>query len=169
MIPKLLEYEDGRIKVTAEAYTIPEVHALIIKYDMKAEPYLSYVYGMTAPDSIYMNVPIEGDERSDSIIYDIKQTLGEFDHEEPLLQNAVDRLLSIYMTPNMALANELGEELHRMRKWLKNNPITEQNLPLRQSIMKDIDKYSLNYTKVKQNAEKEMEVATKGDHEMGDY
>lgn len=169
MTPRILEYEDNRVKVTAEAYAIAEIHALITKYDMTVEPYLTYVHAMAAPNSPYINVPTEGDERSDAIIYDIKNTLGDFDVDDPLLQNAIDKLRSLYMTPNMALAIELGEELHRFRKYLKDTPLTEDNMEKRQGILKDIDKYSLNYTKVKQNAEKELQVATKGDHEIGDY
>lgn len=169
MIPRLLEYEEGRIRVTAEAYGIPEIKKLLDKYDMKAEPYLAYVYNMSSPVSPYLNVTMENDERVDSIIHDVQATHGEFDFSEPLLQNAVDKLQSLYMTPNMALALELAEELHRFRIYLKNTPLTETNLPIRQGILKDIDKYSLNYTKVKELAEKEIQVATKGDHELGDY
>lgn len=169
MIPRILEYVDGRIVVTAEAFGIPEIKRILDKYDMQAEPYLAYIHSMAAPDSPYVNIPIENDERSDSIIYDVKATHGDFDITEPLLNNAIDRLKGLYMTPNMALAIELGEELHRFRNWLANHPLTEDNIPMRQSILKDIDKYSLNYTKIKQNAEKEIQVATKGDHEIGQY
>jgi len=167
MTPRILEYDEGRIKVTAEAYGIPEIKALIDKYDMKAEPYLAYVQCMSALDSPYINIP--SGEKEDSVIYDVQATHGEFDFEEPLLVNAIDRLKNLYMTPNMALAIELGEELHRFRNYLKITPLSEDNMMIRQSILKDIDKYSLNYTKVKQNAEKEIQVATKGDHEVGDY
>lgn len=167
MIPRLLEYEEGRIKVTAEAYGIPEIKKLLDKYDMQAEPYLAYVWNLSSPISPYCNMP--STEKVDSVIYDVQATHGEFDFDEPLLQNAIDRLKNLYMTPNMALALELGDELHRFRIYLNTHPLTEENIPLRQAILKDIDKYSLNYTKVKENAEKEMQVATKGDHELGDY
>ncbi len=169
MIPKILDFEDGRLIVTANAYTIPEIKKIIDKYDMKAEPYLQFVNYMAAPDSPYINVPEDGGERFDSIIYDIQASLGEFDFNDPILVNAIDKLKSLYLTPNMALANELGEELHRFRLYLKNTPLNEENLPLRQGILKDIDKYSINYTKVKELAQKELQVATKGNHEIGDY
>lgn len=169
MIPRILEYIDGRVVVTAEAFGIPEVKALLDKYDMKAEPYLAFVMYMSSPVSPYINIPLENDERKDSIIYDVNTTYGDFEFDEPLMYNAIERLRTLYMSPNMALAIELGEELHRFRKYLKDNPLTEENIPLRQAILKDIDKYSLNYTKIKQNAEKEMQVATKGDHEIGQY
>lgn len=167
MTPRLLEYEDGRIKITAEAYVISEIKALIDKYDMKAEPYLSYVHSMTALDSQYVNIP--ENEKSEAIIYDIQATLGDFDYDDPLVANAIEKLRSLYTSSMMLLAVELAEELHRLRIWLKTNPISEENLPMRQSILKDIDKYATAYQKIKDQAEKEMKVATKGDHELGEY
>lgn len=74
MIPKILEYEDGRIKVTPQAFAIPEIKAILDKYDMKAEPYLMYVYNMSAPDSPYRNIPDE--EKVESIVYDVQSTCG---------------------------------------------------------------------------------------------
>lgn len=167
MTPRILEFEDNRVKVTAEAFAIPEIKAILDKYDLKAEPYLSYVHSMTAFDSPYINIPIT--EKSDSIIYDIQETLGDFDSEEPLLQTAIEKIRNLLMTPNMALALELGEELHRFRMYLRDTPLTEENIPTRQSMLKDIDKYSANYVKIKEQAEKELKVATKGDHELGGY
>lgn len=167
MTPRILEYEDGRVKVTAEAYTIAEIKALIDKYDMKAEPYLSYVYSMTSPNSAYTYIP--SGEKSEAIIYDIQATLGDFDYNDPLISNAIEKLNSLYTSPMMLMAMELSDELHRLRIWLKTNPISEDNLPMRQSILKDIDKYATSYLKVKDQAEKELKVATKGDHELGEY
>lgn len=43
------------------------------------------------------------------------------------------------------------------------------NIEYRQSILKDIDKYATNYQKVREMADKELKVATKGDHEIGGY
>lgn len=166
MTPRILEFEDNRVKVTAQAYAIPEIKAILDKYT-NAEPYLSYIHAMTALDSPYCNIPLE--EKSDAILYDVKETIGEFDEDDPILEEAIEKLRGLYLTPNMALALELGEELHRFRRWLRDNAISEDNMGYRQSIMKDIDKYSANYIKVKTEAEKELKVATKGDHEIGGY
>ncbi len=167
MTPKILEFEDNRVKVTAAAFAIPEIKAILDKYDLQAEPYLTYIHAMTALDSPYVNIPLE--DKPEAIQYDIQETLGDFDPDDELLQAAIKRLQEFYLTPNMALALELGEELHRFRRWLRDNPISEDNMGYRQSIMKDIDKYSANYIKVKNDAEKELKVATKGDHELGGY
>lgn len=170
MTPRILEYEDGRIKITAEAFAIPEIKALIDKYDMEAEPYLSYIYSMSAISSPYLNV--SGLERHDAVVFDIQATLGEFDHADPLLQKGVDKLKSLYMTPNIALAEELAEEIHRFRRYLRDNPLTDGdggNITDRRAILREIDKYSANYAKVRKQADEELGAATKGDHEVGDY
>lgn len=167
MIPRILEYEDGRVKVTAEAYALPEIKALLDKYDMKAEPYLSYVYSMSSPTSTYMNVPEA--ERPEAVIYDVQATLGEFDYNDPLVENAIERLKSLNSSSMMLLAQELGQELHRLRIYLRDTPLSEDNLPMRQAILKDIDKYATAYMKIRDEANKEVSMSTKGDHEVGDY
>ena len=170
MTPRILEYEDGRVKVTAEAFSIPEIKDLIDAYDMKVEPYLSYVHGMSAPDSPYINLPVE--DRAESAIYDITQTLGDFDYECPLAKKAIEKLQSLYKSPMVLLAEELDEELHRMRKWLRDNPIiggSEGNIADRRAILKEIDKYALNVASVKKQADAEINSKMKGDRELGDY
>lgn len=167
MSPKILEYEDKRVKVTAQAYAIPEIKAILDKYDLNAEPYLHYIHGMTAPDSPYINIPEE--DRSEGIIYDIQHTYGDFQYEDPIVRDAIDRMKSMYTSSMMLLALELSEEIHRLRKYLRDTPLCEENLPMRQSVLKDIDKYATTFLKVKDQAEKELKANTKGDHEIGDY
>jgi hypothetical protein len=169
MLPRILEYEDGVVKITAQAYSLPELKNIIDKYK-SSEPYLMFVYAMTHPESPYINIPI--DEKEDSIIYDIKQTLGDFDFTDELLHKAISKLKSLYTSPIIALAEELGEEIHRFRKYLRDTPLRdgkEGNIGERQSILKDIEKYANNYTNVRQQADKELKINTKGDHEVGGY
>lgn len=171
MIPKILEYEDGRIKVTPQAFAIPEIKAILDKYDMKAEPYLMYVYNMSAPDSPYRNIPDE--EKVESIVYDVQSTLGEFDWEDPLVEVAINKFISLYRTKLVALAEELEEELNRFRKILKETPLIlggeNSNFRDRLALMEKIDKVSTAYQKVKKQAEDEKGSSTKGDHEIGEY
>ena len=93
MIPRILEYEDGHIIVTENAYTISEIKALIDKYK-NPRPYLTYVHLMTAPDSPYINEDM--DTKSDSIVYELTQTLGEFDVTDPLVDAAVEKFNNLY-------------------------------------------------------------------------
>lgn len=171
MIPKILEYDSGRIKVTPQAFAIPEIKSILDKYDMKAEPYLMYVYNMSAPDSPYINIPEE--DKIESVVYDIQMTLGEFDWEDPLLNKAIDKFTSLYKTKLVALADELGEELDRFRKALRSTPLTlggqDSNFRDRLALLEKIDKVSSSYQRVKKQADEDMRPLTKGDHELGEY
>lgn len=169
MTPRILEYEDGRVKVTAEAFAIPEIKALLDKYDMKADPYLTYVHAMSAINSPYVNIPDE--EKVDAVVYDVQTTMGEFDWEDPMLDDAIKKLRSLYQSSMVALALELEQELHRMRKLIRDTPLTlgeGGNFKDRKDLMKDIDKIATSYARVKEMAEKELG-GTKGDHEVDDY
>lgn len=170
MTPRILEYEDRRVKVTAEAFAIPEVKDLIDKYDMEVEPYLSYVHAMSAIDSPYINIPKE--EKVEAVVYDIQTTFGEFNWEDPLVDKAIEKLKLLYISPIVALALELESELERFRKILHNTPITMGeggNFKDRKDLMKEIGKIATEYQKVKEMADKELKVAVKGDHEVGTY
>jgi hypothetical protein len=137
---------------------------------MGAEPYLMFVYAMSAVDSPYINIPEE--EKVESIVYDISYTLGQFDYEEELLTIAIDKLKSLYSSPIVLLANELEQELHRLRKYLRDTPVvggSEGNFRERMSLMEKIDKIANSYQKVRKQADEELKVATKGDHEIGEY
>lgn len=168
MIPKILEYEDKRVKITPQAFAIPEIKALIDKYDMDVEPYLTYIHAMTAPDSPYVNIPAE--ERNDAALYDIQATIGEFDYEDPLVDEAIERFRRFYTTPNTILAEQAGEEIYSLVKWLKTTPYgDEENVKTRIQLLKDLHKVSSEYVKVKHLADEEMHAAVKGDHELGGY
>ena len=168
MTPKILEYEDKRVKVTAQAYAIPEIKAILDKYDMKAEPYLTYIHAMSALDSPYVNVSEE--DRQEAVIYDIVAVFGEFDWQDETVSNAVEKLKSLYTGPMTALALEAKEELHRLRRWLKNTPYgDEENVKTRIGLLKDIEKVGTSYNKLLEDAKKEQKPDTKGDHETGSY
>lgn len=172
MTPRILEYDNGRVKMTAQAFAIPEIKALIDKYDdVNAEAYLTYVHAMSSPESPYSNIP--DDEKVDAIVFDITATLGEFDFDDVLLKRAVEKFKELYMTKTYALAEELGNELIRFRNILKNEALTmgpEGNFKDRMSLMEKIEKISTNYLKVKKDAELELNQSkTKGDHEVGEY
>jgi len=167
MIPKILEFEDNRVKVTAAAFAIPEIKAILDKYELNADAYLTYVYSMCAPDSPYVNIPLE--EKQDAIVYDIQATLGEFDYDDPILQDAIDNLILKYEPPIVSLAIEMGQELLRFRNLLRKEDIDKENFRDRAALAKDIDKIATAYQKVKIQADEILKVATKGDHEVGGY
>jgi hypothetical protein len=171
MIPKILDLDNDRIAITPQSLAIPELKKIYDKYPVDHVTYLTYVYMMTAPDSPYINVPIE--EKQEQVVYDIKSTLGDFDMEEPLLNDAIKKLKSLYMTRLYALSEELGEELDRFRRILRDTPVTLGefgNFRDRMALLERIDKISSSYEKVKKQANEEAQAfVTRGDHEMGMY
>lgn len=170
MTPRILEFEDKRVKVTAAAFAIPEIKALLDKYGNNAEPYLTFVHAMAATDSPYINIPEE--ERLDAAVYEIQATLGDFDYGDPLVDEAIENLKKKYHPPMFSLAVEMGEELHRFRKKLQSEELTmgaNGNFKDRFTLMKDISKIALEYQKVKKMADDEIQAATKGGHALGEY
>lgn len=122
MIPRILEYEDGRVKVTPEAFAIPEIHSILDRFDNDADPYLAYISAMSYPDGPYAWLP--DSDRKEAALYDIKQSIGDFDEDDELVQPAIDKLRSYWQSTQTLLADELEEELHRWRKYLRDNPIS---------------------------------------------
>ena len=167
ILPRILDYEDGRLKVTAEAFSIPEIKAILDKHDTEAEPYLMYIHLLTWPESPHINA--DEDEKKEIIIFDVTSTIGDFDIDDELLEPAVERLKGMYYSPLKLLAMEMDQELHRHRNYLKNTPVTGDNMKDRMGWLKEIDKISTSYLKVKEQADKELEVKLRGDHEMGEY
>ena len=170
MTPRILEYEDGRIKVTAYAYTIPEVKALIDKYDMEAEPYLAYVHAMSAPDSPYINIP--EDEKKEAVIYDIQETLGEFDYNDPLLKHAIDKFDSLYTSTTKRYYDGLKKSIERMAKYLEHEEIVagkDGNLAEIIRIQKDGGITIRNFKDIEKQVDEEMKVKMKGNNELGEY
>lgn len=172
MTPKILEYDNttGRVVITAQAFAIPEIKALIDKYELKAEPYLSYVHAMSAYDSPYIKIPKA--ERQEAVIYDVKETMGDFDYEDELVDEAIAKMQSLYTTVTTLMADQLEEELHEWRLLLKNERATMGeggNMKDRMNIMANIDKYAANVAKVRKQADDEVGTRMKGDNELGMY
>jgi hypothetical protein len=170
MIPRILEYEDGRVKVTAHAYAIPEVKVLIDKYDMKVEPYLAYVHAMSAPDSPYNNVPEE--ERAEVVIYDVKETLGDFDHDDELLDNAIKKFDSLYTSTTKRYYDAMKISIERMAQYIKTAEIEagkDGNLAEIHRMHKEAGATIRNFKDIEKQVDEELKVKMKGNNELGEY
>lgn len=171
MIPRILEYDNdsGRVNITAQAYAIPELKAIIDKFP-NPEPYLSYVHAMSAADSPYIRIPMS--ERQESVLYDVKETMGDFDHEDELVTEAIAKMRSLYESTIVLMAEQLEEEINEWRLLLKNERAIMGeggNMKDRMNIMANIDKYAANVAKVRKQADDEIGPKMKGDNELGQY
>jgi Rad3-related DNA helicase len=168
MIPRILEYENGHIKITPEAYMLPETNAIIKKYgDMDCEPYLGYVYMMAYPDTPYNYM--SKSERSEAALFDVKESIGDFDENCDLLQNAIDRLESLWKSAQTEAADELEEELRRWVKYLKDTPTGGEEMENRFKITDKFEKLSLSAANLRKLADEEIRTKMKGANELGEY
>ena len=167
-LPRILEYEDGRIKITPEAYTIPETHAIIKKYgDMECEPYLAYVYMLSYPDTPYRF--LTEIERPEAAIFDIKETIGDIDENCDLLPNAIERLKGLWTSPQTEAADEMEEELRRWTKYLKETPLGGEEMKNRLTVVDKFEKAAQTAANLRKLADDEIGTRMKGSNELGEY
>lgn len=165
MTPKIIEIENGRLKLTPECWIIEELKDIIDKYDLDAEPYILYVYYMAAFDSPYRNM--SDAEKREAIITDIHVSLKDFDEDDTLLPPAIERLKDMYSTPLIKLYNELEEELLRLRYYLQTTPISTEDLSQRTKILMDAGKLAASFAQTKKQIQEETTQATRGDQQTG--
>lgn len=147
---------------------LPEVKAIIDRYDdTNCEPYLGYVYMMSYPDTPYNFMSPE--QRKEEALFDIKNSMGEFDEESELLQPAIDRLRSLWTSPQTEAADELEEELRRWVKYLKETPTGGEEMENRFKITDKFEKLSLSAANLRKLANEEIMTKMKGANELGEY
>ena len=168
MLPRILEYENGRIKIPPEAYIIPETNAIIKKYgDMNCEPYLGYVYMLAYPDTPYVNMAEK--DRPEAAVFDVKETLGDFDENCPLLGPAIERLHSMWKSHATQAADALEEEVLQWISYLKNTPTGGEEMKNRFQITDKFEKLSLSAANLRKLADDEVRTKMKGSNELGEY
>lgn len=167
MIPRILEYEEGKVKVTAEAYGIPEINKIIQKYDYEnCEAYLTYVAYLSYPDSPYINLPES--ERTESALFDVKEVFGEFDENDELIEPAVERLKSLWRSAATLAADEIEQEIHRWRIYLRDTPMGG-DMKDRISITDKFEKLAISAANLRKIADDELGNRMKGNNELGEY
>lgn len=172
MSPNILEYENGRIRVTANAYLIPELKNILDKFDNDAEPYLAYVHLMTAIDSPYINIP--EDEKRETITYDIHEVFSDmdFDPDEELLDPAIEKLKSLFTSTLMNYYESMKISIEKMSRYLRNSEITEGrdgNLSEIIRIHKEAGSTIRSFKDIERQVDEEIKIKTRGDVELGDY
>lgn len=167
MIPRILEYEEGMVKLTPEALLIPETNRIIAKHgDEGCIVYLSYVYLMAYPDTPYKNLPKE--DRRESALADVKETLGDFDEEDELIEPAINRLRSLWESHSSMAADEMEEEVHRWRNYLRDTPMGG-DMKDRLVIVDKFEKTVASAANLRKQADNELSLKMKGSNEMGEY
>lgn len=176
MTPKILEYTDGRIVITPEAFMIKELNDIINKHGDGtssgggAEPYLAYVHLMTWPESPYINLPEE--EISDTVQFDITQTIGDFDIEDELIQPAVERLARQWQTKAKRYYDSLSSMLDKQATWLKSVEIEHGREGNLSDINRMIEKAGVtlkSFKQVEKEVDEELKTKMRGKSTLGEY
>lgn len=172
MIPKILEYIDGRIHITPEAFIIKELNDIILKFGEKeAEPYLAYVHLMTWPDSPYIYLPEE--EISDTVIFDITQTIGLFNEEDELIAPAIERLRKQWDSKAKRYYDSIGIGMDKVAKHLATVEVTsggkDSNLSEINRMIKEAGATFKSYKEVEKQVDEEIKIKMRGKSSLGDY
>jgi hypothetical protein len=171
MIPKIFEYnpDAGRVELTDACYLLPELKAIIDKYEDPI-PYLTMAYYMAAPDSPYVNLTEQ--EKEDSIIADMTENFGVFEFESPLIKQAIRKLESLYETVTIRHYKSLMILIDKFSDYIRTNEIMEGkdgNMPELQRIWKEAGSNIRSYKDLEKQVEEELRAKTRGGHEIGDY
>jgi hypothetical protein len=67
------------------------------------------------------------------------------------------------------LADELEDEVHRWRTYMRDNPLDDENFKNREKIVDKALKIITTLREVRKIADEEQKPDTRGDHELGDY
>lgn len=171
MTPKIFIYEDARLIITPEAFTIKELRDIIDKYDMNAEPYLMYADKMTHPESAYINQDL--DEKKENIIYDIVNTLGDFDIDEPLLDPAIARLDKVYTSKTKKYFDGIGRLIDKVSAYSLTATIDdnkkEGNLDNILKMIKEAGSNIRSYKELEKVVDEELKIKMRGKAKMGRY
>lgn len=167
MLPQILELVDGRIVVTANAWGIPELKAIMDKHEPNAEPYLHYVHAHTHPQSAYINIPPQ--EKEEMIQYDLIITYGNFDTADELLHPAMQRMNIFYYTPLRRYVDELEKELGRQTTYISTTPLSADDLKIRQDMLKSAGTLIKSYKTMQKEADEELQQKLRGSAKTGRY
>lgn len=118
MSARIFDIEDGAIKINENCYLIPELNALMTKYDNPV-PALAYVYYMVAPDSPYANY--EEAERQEVISGDVG---GDFGFEDEEIEAAMEKVKKMMYTPTQRVVDAARRNLDEISRFLMQETAT---------------------------------------------
>lgn len=172
MIPRIFEVSEDktRLKITPECYTIPELKAIMDKFDMQAEPYLLYVYNHVHPEAPYINIPYY--EKEENIVYDIVNVFGDFDTDEPLLKKAINGLQKKFSTVIQRTKISAENALDKLNRYFDTHEVEQGldgNLSQFQSNLKNLASVVESFLSVQKRADEELKTKMKGNNEIGEY
>lgn len=172
MIPKIFEYDkdSGNIQLTDNAFLIPEILTLYNYYPNDGwRPYVAYAYFMSAPDSPYIWTP--ENEKLETIVFDVRKTVGEFDYTCRLTEELVNKLKSLYTSTLVRRYDALKILIDKMSNYIKTAEIIEGrdgNLSELMRIVERAGNEMRSFRDLEKQVDEEL-ADTRGGHELGEY
>jgi hypothetical protein len=159
--------EKKKLHISEHTLLVPELKALIDKYESDPMPVLTFVYFMTVPDSPYGYLP--EDEKEAYILADVG---GNFTVEDEIVDAAIQKLIKLYETPTARIYRSAKINLDNMVRDLETKSITygkegtaEHMLKIQMNLAKIMD----NLKKLEKMKEEEEKVAMRGKAKQGFY
>lgn len=166
-LTRVFDVEEGAVKINENCYLIPELKAIIDKYEDPV-PALAYVYFMVAPDSPYAN--LEKDEKAEIVNNDVG---GDFSLEDDEIEAAMIKCEQLMFTRVQRIHRAAGINLDRMAKDLEEQEIThgqrDGNADTFLRIQKELPRLMENYRKLEKMAEEEQQTKLRGTAQSGMY
>lgn len=164
---KIFEVEDNVVKVSEACLLIPELRAIVEKYDNPIPP-LTYLRLLVAPDSPYAN--LDEEERQQLASEDAG---GDFSLEDEEIDAAIVKLKKIMYTRTQRLHAAAGNNLDKISKYLDEAEIDgsgrDGNLGELYRIQINLPKLMENYNKLTKMAAEEQSAKLRGSAQAGMY
>lgn len=164
---RILELEDGKVKINENCELIPELKA--IKYAYKDPiPALAYVIYMTSPDSPYTNVPDQ--DKQTMISEDIG---GDFGFEDDVIIAGLDKLRTLFETPTSRYYDAIRKSLDMTSQQLSTVvAITygkDGNAEMIDKMQMNAGKKIEQFKKLEKIRDEELKTALRGKAQSGMY
>lgn len=166
---RIFDYIDGKLILNDIVERIPWLRAVKENYPDDPIPAFSYIDFMTAPDSAYTNL---AEKRIERILEDVG---GDFDTEDPVIEEAISKLMDHYETPLTQLYDGSKNTAQVMGKYLKG--LTENSIEYGKDgnldsifrMLKEIGKVAESYLKVEKLWTEQVQQKLRGNAELGEY
>lgn len=158
---EIFEIEDGRVRINTNCLIIPELKAIVDKYQQPLQA-LNYVYNMTNPRSPFANLP-EMDKET-LLLQDFP---GDYTPEDIEIIKAIKKLELLFLTPTRKFFLNGKKGLETLGEYLSTASITDgkdSNFASFQMALSRVGKIIEEFKKLEKIYEEETQSNIRGGH-----
>jgi hypothetical protein len=156
---KLVDFKDGELVISDEAYHIRSFKAL---YDMSPSGAINmfgYMYFMYHPGSDY-NYIVDGDEKSQTILEALGLLEASNFMEDPLYLSALSAYQKMITTTSSKMIDNNRKRLAKIDVYLDNTELTDDNVAKYTKALSDVNKLSIEISLAEKQVFKDVEEQT---------